>query len=131
MNRKKPLTKLKKELDKMWSKRVRERDGKCMLCGAKDKQLYAHHYIVNRARSVKYRWDLRNGVSLCYTCHMYKVHKTASFEYVGALADYAIANEILTLAELKEIATDKYDRNLTKDRAFLEAVKIELEKIAI
>jgi hypothetical protein len=52
-----------------------------------NKPLYAHHYIVNSARSIKYRYDLRNGVSLCYACHRYKVHKTASFEYVGAIAD--------------------------------------------
>jgi hypothetical protein len=111
-----------------------------VLCGAKDKQLYAHHFIVNRARSVKYRYDVRNGVALCYACHRYKVHKTAAFEYVGAIADYAIANEILTLEELKEIATDRHDncsfgvggkimrKNLGKDRGFLEAVRIELEE---
>jgi predicted restriction endonuclease len=138
--RKKPIGKIKKELDKLWSKRVRERDGKCALCGVKDKQLYAHHYIVNRARSVKYRHDVRNGVALCYACHRHKVHKTAAFEYAGAIADYAIRNEILTLEELKEIATDKHDnssfgvggkimrKDLGKDRGFLEAVRIELEE---
>jgi predicted secreted Zn-dependent protease len=123
----KAIARVKKELDVMWSKRIRERDGKCVLCGAKDKQLYAHHYIVNRARSVKYRWDMRNGVSLCYGCHRYKVHATAAFEYVGALADYAIGMEILTLQELKEIAVDKYGKDLGKDRGFLEAARIELE----
>jgi predicted restriction endonuclease len=130
----KPIVKIKRELDKLWSKMVRERDGKCVLCGAKDKQLYAHHFIVNRARSIKYRYDIRNGVALCYACHRFKVHKTAAFEYVGAIADYAIANEILTLEELKEIATDKYNKeqsskDLGKDRGFLEAVRIELEEV--
>jgi predicted restriction endonuclease len=135
----KPIAKLKKELDRLWSKRMRERDGKCVLCGAKDKQLYAHHFIVNRARSVKYRYDIRNGVALCYACHRFKVHKTAAFEYAGAIADYAIANEILTLEELKEIATDKNNkehtsrgslspRDLGKDRGVLEAVRIEPEE---
>jgi hypothetical protein len=125
--KKKAIARLKKELDVMWSKRIRERDAKCVLCGAKDKQLYAHHYIVNRARSVKHRWDMRNGVSLCYGCHRYKVHATAAFEYVGALAEYAIGREILTLQELKEIAVDKYGKDFGKDRGFLEAARIELE----
>jgi predicted restriction endonuclease len=124
----KAIAKIKKELDALWSKRIRESDGRCVLCGSKDKQLYAHHYIVNRARSVKYRWDMRNGVSLCYGCHRYKVHATAAFEYVGALADYAIGMEILTLQELKEIAVDKNGKDLGKDRGFLEAARINLEQ---
>jgi hypothetical protein len=131
----KAIGKIKEELDKLWSKRVRERDGKCALCGTKDKQLYDHHFIVNRARSVKYRYDLRNGVALCYACHRFKVHNTAAFEYVGAIADYAIESGILTLQELKEIATDKKliskelsFKDLGKDRGFLEAVRIELQE---
>jgi hypothetical protein len=121
------LPKLKKELDVIWSAKVRERDGKCVLCG-KTKSLQAHHYIRTKARSLKYRWDIRNGVTLCYGCHMYGVHKTASFEAVSGLVEYAIAHGVLTATEIGEIARDKDKRDYGKDRGFLEAERINLEQ---
>ena len=64
-----PIPKLVKKLDALWSLRVRERDNRCMLCGGyvgEINRLQAHHWIITRAQSSKYRWDLRNVVSLCY-----------------------------------------------------------------
>ncbi|MDR1434732.1 Cas8a1 family CRISPR/Cas system-associated protein, partial [Candidatus Endomicrobiellum devescovinae] len=69
----KPIPKIKKELDAIWAKKVRERDKKCLMCG-KTETLQAHHFLKSRARSIKYRWDMRNGITLCYTCHLYKIH---------------------------------------------------------
>jgi predicted restriction endonuclease len=121
------LPKLKKELDAIWSKKVRERDGKCVMCG-KTERLQAHHYIKTKARSLKYRWDIRNGITLCYGCHMYGVHKTASFEVVSGLVDYAVKNGVLTATEVGEIAHDKDKRDYGKERGFLEAARINLEQ---
>lgn len=123
-----PLPQFKKKLDKLWSEKVRERDGKCVICGKSGKGLQAHHYIKAKSRSVKYRWDLRNGVTLCYGCHMYIVHMTASFEAINKLVEYALNKEILTSAELVEIARDKCEKDLSKDRGFIEACRIELEE---
>jgi hypothetical protein len=118
-------------LDKKWSDSIRKRDGKCVLCGAKDKPLFAHHFIVARANSVKYRYDVRNGVALCYPCHLLKVHNLATFEYVGELVEKAKELGILTYDDLVEILRDRKtnpDMNLGQDLAFLEAVKISLTK---
>jgi hypothetical protein len=45
---------------------------------------------------------------------------------VGAIADYAVSNEILTLQELKEIAADNCDKDLRNGRGFLEACRVNL-----
>jgi hypothetical protein len=60
-----------KELDTLWSEIIRSR-GKCEKCGRTD-TLAAHHYH----RRVKFntRWDLENGVCLCFYHHIYWAHK--------------------------------------------------------
>ena len=122
-----PLPRLKKQLDKLWSERVRTRDGKCVLCGKTGKGLQAHHYIKSRARSLKYRWDIRNGITLCYGCHIYAVHMTASFEIVNKLLHYATTHEILTLQDVADIINDPETKDLRNDRAFIEACRVDLE----
>ena len=64
-----------------WSLAIRLRDGKCMRCGATE-NLAAHHWIVSRARSRRYRFDVQNGISLCYGCHVHGVHVEASMAAV-------------------------------------------------
>jgi hypothetical protein len=51
-----------------WSKAVRERDGKCMICGTID-NLHAHHIIPWRDDESK-RLDVDNGITYCSSCHM-------------------------------------------------------------
>lgn len=63
--------------DKIWSKLVRERDGKCLYCG-KNENLNAHHF---KGRSCKAtRLILINGITLCAGCHVFSsvfsAHKT-------------------------------------------------------
>ncbi|MDR2426571.1 MAG: HNH endonuclease [Endomicrobium sp.] len=124
----KPIPSIKKKLDSLWSEKVRARDCKCVMCGKSGKGLQAHHYIKAKARSLKYRWDPRNGITLCYGCHMYTVHMTASYEAVSRLVDYAVKNELLTNAELAEIVNDKEERDLRTDRGFMEAARLNLEE---
>ena len=54
--------------DKQWSKLVRERDQKCLVCGSKD-YLAAHHFIGRTAKSV--RLELDNGITLCPSHHVF------------------------------------------------------------
>ena len=66
----------KKKLDTLWSKLVRERDGKCLYCGSTE-NLQAHH-IYSRV-SYTTRWVLGNGITLCFTHHLghqFSPHKT-------------------------------------------------------
>lgn len=52
---------------KQWSKSVRLRDGICQTCGSFG-PLHAHHK--KRWKDYpEHRYDLQNGVALCYTCH--------------------------------------------------------------
>ena len=70
----KRLTKsvLTKKLDIEWSRIIRTRGEKCAVCG-KDGTLHAAHIFSRKSRST--RWDLDNGVCLCYYHHLHWAHK--------------------------------------------------------
>lgn len=61
-----------KELDKLWSIKIRERDGKCLKCGNTSSLQAAH--ILSR-KNLNIRFDLENGLTLCIRCHLYWAHK--------------------------------------------------------
>ena len=63
-------------LDKLWSKIVRTRDSfTCQRCGKrhdkKSRGLHAHHILTKGSHGFSIRWDLDNGVAVCYGCHMF------------------------------------------------------------
>jgi len=61
---------LDRKLLALWSIKVRERAGnKCELCYSPAQN--AHHYWGKRNQSTRY--SLKNGVSLCYNCHVGQV----------------------------------------------------------
>jgi len=103
--------KLIKDLDTLWSKAVRERDGECLLCLKRD-TLQAHHWIVPRARSLKHRWDIRNGTTLCYTCHMFKIHACSTLDNVERLKEVALRRSVIDEKGIEEVkgwlGTTKY-----------------------
>ena len=62
--------------DTIWSKLVRERDGKCRNCGKRE-NLNAHHVHPRGRKST--RLVLANGLSLCVSCHVFSpdsVHRS-------------------------------------------------------
>lgn len=59
-----------KKLDKLWSEKVRDNFGKCIVCGKKE-ILNAHHYIGRRNRAT--RWYLPNGIPLCPGHHTFGI----------------------------------------------------------
>jgi 5-methylcytosine-specific restriction endonuclease McrA len=63
---------LEKELDVAWSKYVRNRDKKCQKCGSQSASLSSHHAFGRRHMAT--RWDVNNGVGLCYPCHIRWAH---------------------------------------------------------
>jgi ribosomal protein L20 len=65
----KPLR--KKDLDILWSRLIRDRDKSCVVCGKKPVQ--AHHIFSRSYNST--RWNLDNGISLCYYHHIYWAHQ--------------------------------------------------------
>ena len=125
-----PIPKLVKKLDALWSLRVRERDNRCMLCGGyvgEINRLQAHHWIITRAQSSKYRWDLRNGVSLCYGCHIHQVHSNPSVELIERLKRNCVLSRIATEEEIEEIISRKHEV-FKIDRIFVDEKIKELQK---
>lgn len=60
-----------------WARAVLTRDkATCQHCGATDVELHAHH-IKEFARHPELRWELSNGLTLCYKCH-WQLHATGS-----------------------------------------------------
>lgn len=75
-----------KHLDGIWSTRIKLRDQHCLRCGTTEKKLEAAHIIGRTCRAT--RWDLNNGLTLCFTCHQnYDQHRKGMpdwvKEYVG------------------------------------------------
>ena len=108
---KKKLTNLKKLIKKaesLWSQCVRARDGECVLCGSKN-SLQAHHWIVTRNQSNKYKYDLRNGVTLCYGCHIHGVHRNPSVYLLDRLKTVCIARKIASQEDRNEITANKHE----------------------
>jgi hypothetical protein len=59
--------------DDLWSLIVRTRDNYiCEFCHTKTKHTEAHHIIGKDNKSV--RWDIQNGISLCYYHHRFWIH---------------------------------------------------------
>ncbi len=65
-------------LDDLWSKKIKQRDGKkCVYCGEQN-YLNSHHIFSKTKRSL--RWALKNGITLCSSHHtlssLFSAHKT-------------------------------------------------------
>lgn len=72
-------TKYKEKLDRMWSQIIRLKYKEtCVMCGkSKEKNdvvIQAHHAIKRKAAGNQARYDLRNGIALCYSCHICHLH---------------------------------------------------------
>lgn len=61
-----------KRADELFSKYIRQRDGKCVKCGKQTSLQCAH--IVGR-RNFHLRYDPQNAITLCYRCHIHWQHK--------------------------------------------------------
>lgn len=102
--------KILKELDKYWSLYVRRRDNRCILCGKYENQpekLQAHHWIISRGKSLKYRFDVRNGVSLCYGCHIHQVHTNPTVALIQHLRWVCESVGIATPEEVEQISEER------------------------
>lgn len=87
-----------KQADMLFSKFIRDRDQVCRRCGRTD--ILQCHHLIGR-RYMKVRFDPRNGVAVCKSCHMFLTHRP--------LENDEFATELLgeeTWAELRTIARD-------------------------
>ena len=70
----------------LWSQTVRARDGKCLMCG-KTEGLQAHHWLFRRGHSMALAVDHNNGSTLCYGCHIGRVHHDGDGDFIYRLGD--------------------------------------------
>ena len=126
----KSISQLRKEADKLASEVVRLRDKRCLMCGATE-NLQAHHFIVTKGSSTKHRWNLHNLLTLCYSCHIHKVHSTASLKWIGLLKKSAIFNGICTEQDIEEISGDIEPIRLNKGvlENIITALKAKKEQL--
>lgn len=101
------LRRLKKLGDKLWSEYIRGRDGKCMICGAKDK-LQAHHCIIRKALSNLTRYDKDNGITLCYICHLIEIHGNATKTILETYL--AVLNKMYTKEQQEGVVSRSKER---------------------
>lgn len=60
---------------KLWSDKVKKRDGyKCVVCGA-DKFIHTHHLLPREIK--EFRFDIDNGITLCAKHHKYDINISA------------------------------------------------------
>ena len=127
---------LKKQCHEYWSKIVRLRDmHKCQMCGSEE-YLQAHHCIVTKKNGGSTRYDTRNGVCLCYGCHIGKIHGGASQDWIGR---YWMKVNALVPIEIQEdikLQSNKYFSTTNKTvhleiRESLKKELIELEELRL
>ena len=112
--------KAKRKLDKLWSTIIHKRDKWCMICGKVDGVLNAHH--INSRSHIATRWDVRNGVLLCFWCHQ-RVHNDPPWgiQQVTILTASDLFDELYSLAH----TIKKFDR------IFYEVKLVELQRLAL
>ena len=108
----------KAELDTLWSIRIRDRDRNCQKCGGIGGLQAAH--IFSRG-NLTMRWDLKNGIALCYACHIHWGHRRPvefTLWVIGRLGEDKFA-------ALKKKSQNIYDpSNFQQD---FEKIKVEFE----
>lgn len=74
---------IRRRLFKKWSEKVRHRDGdKCIVCGMTKgmpeySKLDAHHYLQRDIKDCPLKFDVRDGGTLCPSCHKFNGERSA------------------------------------------------------
>lgn len=67
-----PRRRIINKIDKWFSDKIKQRDGKCLRCG-RDYNLQCAH-VFSRSH-LGTRWEDKNAVTLCSGCHLFWAHK--------------------------------------------------------
>jgi hypothetical protein len=108
-----------------WSQAVRRRDGRCLMCGSIT-SLQAHHWYYSRSRSVALSVEVSNGATLCYGCHIGKIHREASGAYADELKEKM--RSVLPPGEIERMV-EIFKRPCPLDLAFWQDAEQGLRKI--
>lgn len=87
-----PISDIVKRLKDDWSLTVKARDGfKCVLCHGVE-LLTAHHWYFTKQEGRAARFCYDNGATMCYTCHIRKLHENPGYHTVNRVYMAVIAN---------------------------------------
>lgn len=110
---------IKKKLDILWAKLVKDSaKNRCEICG-KDTNLNSHH-IISR-NNLYFRWDLKNGICLCVGHHKF-FNESAHLDpvwFIGWIMEHRKEDYEYLLSKRKEL--------FDKDYARIEKELIEIE----
>jgi len=82
------LRTIKKTLYATWSLKVKQADyWRCSLCGDEDR-VAAHHWYCCDKQAHAARYVVDNGITLCFACHLRKVHLRADYVTINKLYQY-------------------------------------------
>ena len=81
MTKKTVIQTLRNKTDKLLTPLVKKLHPRCEACGSKTQ--VAHHWI-EKSRSSNLRYDLRNLINLCHSCHA-KIHNRFGNSVTGSL----------------------------------------------
>lgn len=100
------------KVDKIWATLIKQRDGfRCRMCGSAG-SLNAHHVFGKRSRILRY--SISNGVTLCASCHLYRVHGSNGRIALDALKKIREIVGEDTWAELERLEKDKAKLSLAE-----------------
>lgn len=88
MKKKSEISKLQKKADSLLTPIIKKKRPKCEGCGKNTE--VAHHWI-EKSRSSNLRYNLKNLIALCHSCHA-KIHNRFGNSVVGG---YDIAEKII------------------------------------
>jgi len=82
---------VKKTLYTTWSLKVKQADEwRCALCGEAVLPLMSHHWYCCDKQAHAARYVVDNGITLCFACHLRKVHLRADYVIVNKLYRYMV-----------------------------------------
>lgn len=102
---------IKKTLYANWALKVKQADGwKCALCESTE-NLTAHHWYVSDHHAHTARYEVSNGITLCYACHIRSVHTRADYVTIIKLYNYMLKYrgfDSTTIEHLRSCIADKF-----------------------
>lgn len=110
-----PLKKLRDKADSLLTPICKKRSPQCECC---DKPTEVGHHWIEKSRSAYLRYDLRNIVALCHSCHA-KIHNRFGNSVMGGfdVAEIIIRKRGREWKEQLDLDQPKY---VKVDRAFYE-----------
>ena len=98
------MKRVKAQLAVLWSLAVRRRDRACVMCGKTD-TLQAHHWLFFKSHSMALAFNVANGATLCYPCHIFKLHMRGDGNFAMRLCETMTARVGSGIVEeMREIA---------------------------